>query len=320
MFDVIIIGAGIIGSLIAYDLSKYQLSIKIIEKSEDIACGSSMANSAIVHAGYDPEEGTLKALLNVKGARMYPALCKELMCHYERIGSYVLGRNEEEVEVLKKLARNCETRGISYALHERKEIDEPHISEEVLMGLYCPETAIITPWEVAIAAVESAMDNGASLNLNEEVKAMEELSHGYRVITSKGSYESRIVINCAGVHSDEVANLIYPTEVEVKAKRGEYFVLDHPKEEVVKHVIYPVPTSKGKGVLVLPTIHHNILVGPTSDYIDEKDDVATTQKGLNEVRSKASLLIKDLPMHTIIRTYAGNRPSGSRHDFVLEQP
>lgn len=318
MLDVIVIGAGIIGSLIAYDLSKYNLSIRIIDKAEDVACGATMANSAIVHAGYDPDDGTLKALLNVKGARMYESLCKDLSCHFDRIGSYVLAKSDEECELLKKLAKQCEQRGISYELHNRDEIDEPNLSDEVLLGLYCKETAIITPWEVAIAAVETAMDNGASLGLNEEVLAIEEITEGYRITTNLQVYESRMVINCAGVHSDEVQNLIYPTSVEVKGKRGEYFVLDHPKETVVKHVIYPVPSSKGKGVLVLPTVHHNILVGPTSDFVEDKEDVATTQRGLDEVRSKASSLICNLPMHTIIRTYAGNRPSGSKHDFVIE--
>lgn len=322
MKDVVIIGAGIIGCFLAYDLSKYDLKIAVIEKNMDVASGATKANSAIVHSGHDPKEGTLKALLNVKGSRMYEQICKDLNCHYEKIGAYVLACGNEEEAVIQQLVIQASDRKIPFEVHDREMIvlKEPHVSHEVTKGLWLPSTAIITPWEVSCVLMDNAIERGTELHLNTEVKAIEKMNQGYRIVTSKGEWKTKVVINCAGVHADEVAAMVNADPgFSITARRGEYFVLDHLKEPVASSILFPVPSSKGKGVLLVPTIHRNLLLGPTSDFVDEKENVDSTKDALDEVRKNVSKLITDIPMHQVIRTFSGNRPSGSTHDFVLKE-
>ena len=322
MKDVVIIGAGIIGCFLAYDLSKYDLKIAVVEKNMDVASGATKANSAIVHSGHDPKDGTLKALLNVRGSRMYEQICKDLNCHYEKIGAYVLACGAEEEDTLLQLAKQAENRNIPFEVHTHQEIvsREQNISDEVTKGLWLPSTAIITPWEVSCVLMDNAIERGTELHLNTEVTSIEKMNHGYRIVTSKGEMMSKVVINCAGVHADEVTAMVNPHPgFTITARRGEYFFLDHLKDPVVSSILFPVPSSKGKGVLLVPTIHHNLLLGPTSDPIDEKENVDSTKEGLAEVREKMHKLIKNVPMNQVVRTFSGNRPSGSTHDFVLEE-
>ncbi len=322
MKDVVIVGAGIIGCFLAYDLSKYDLNIAVVEKNMDVASGATKANSAIVHSGHDPKEGTLKALLNVRGSRMYEQICKDLNCHYEKIGAYVLACNKEEEITLDQLVKQAENRSIPFEVHPHDEImkREQNIAKSVTKGLWLPSTAIITPWEVSSVLMDNAIERGTELYLNTQLKAIEPLENGYRLFTSKGSFDTRIVIDCAGVHADEVAAMLqHDPGFSIQAKRGEYFVLDRLKEPVVHSILFPVPSSKGKGVLLVPTIHQNLLLGPTSDPIDEKDNVDTTRDGLEEVRKNVHQLVKHVPMNQVIRTFSGNRPAGSTHDFVLKE-
>lgn len=322
MKDVVIVGAGIIGCFLAYDLSKYDLNIAVVEKNMDVGCGATKANSAIVHSGHDPKEGTLKALLNVKGSKMYEELCTKLNLHYEKIGAYVLACGQEEEQSLRKLECQAEHRGIPYEIHLSDEIKahEPNISDEVTMGLWLPSTAIITPWEVCSVLMDNAIERGTEIHLNTEVKSIEKSGDGYRLNTSAGMMDTKVVIDCAGVHADDIAKLICDDPgFTIQAKRGEYFVLDHMKDPVVNSILFPVPSSKGKGVLLVPTIHHNLLLGPTSDFIDEKENVDSTKEGLDNIRKKISKLVKNVPIHQVIRTFSGNRPSGSTQDFVLKE-
>lgn len=322
MKDIVIIGAGIIGSFLAYDLSQYQLDIVLLEKNKDVGCGATKANSAIVHSGHDPKEGTLKAKLNVLGNRMYEDICKTFNCHYEKIGAYVLACGSEEEEILKTLALQAKHREIPFELHDYLTIlqHEPNCSDKVTQGLYLPSTAIITPWEVAISLTENAMLRGCKVHLETEVVNIEKITDGYCVHTSSGKIETRCVINCAGIYADHIAKMINPeSSISIQPRRGEYFVLDHTKEPVVHHILFPVPSNKGKGVLLVPTIHKNVLLGPTSDFIDEKDDVSTTKTGLDYVKSHVHQLVKDVPMHQVIRTFSGNRPVGNTKDFIIEE-
>lgn len=322
MKDIVIIGAGIIGSFLAYDLSRYELDIALIERCQDVGCGATKANSAIVHSGHDPKEGTLKAKLNVKGNRMYESICRTLGCHYEKTGAYVLACGLEEEKTVKTLYHQARHRDIECSLHLRDEIlkKEPHLSDEVTLGLYLPTTAIITPWEVAISLVENAVVRGCELQLGTEVQQIEKIEKGYRVHTSRGYIDTKMIINCAGVFADEIAKMLnHDTDLFIRPRRGEYFVLDHQKEPIVSSVMYPVPSEKGKGVLLVPTIHKNLLLGPTSDFIDEKDDVSTTASGLDYVRSQVGKLVKDIPMDKVIRTFSGNRPVGTTGDFILKE-
>lgn len=321
MFDIVIIGAGIVGSFLARDLSKYKLKIAVIEKGNDIALGATMANSAIIHSGHDPKEGTLKAKLNIRGNEMYEQVCKDLACTFNRIGAYVLATSEEECQTLEQLYKQTQNRNITCQMQEANEIkmNEPNLSNNVIKGLWLPSTAIIYPWEVAIALMENAVDNGVQLYLNEEVLGIDKGDY-YTVNTTNKKIETKMVINCAGVYADEIYRMVTnDVPFSITARKGEYFVLDKLNKSLVNHVIYPVPSKIGKGVLIVPTTHGNTLLGPTSFEIDDKSAVNNTKAGLDYVRGQISRLIEPIPMDKVIRTFAGNRPSGSTHDFIIEE-
>ncbi len=322
MKQVVIIGAGIVGSFIAYNLTKYDnLKVTLIEKHNDVAEEISKANSAIVHAGYDPKDGTLKALLNKRGADLYPSICKELGCDYVKCGAYVVAKNYEEVKVLDQLYKQGMSRNIHMEYVDREEMckEEPHLKKEIMKGLWVPDTAIITPWEVCQALVEEALLNGLDLRLNEKVSGIKEINQGYLVCTNTNEYKTDMVINCAGLHAQEIMQMIEDTCLfTITPKRGQYYVLSKNAKKFVKHIIYPAPSKVGKGVLVVPTIHGNVLLGPTSEVLDHID-LKTTKQGLDDVRLKLNHLIDDIPYQEIIHSYSGCRPLGNHGDFYIEE-
>ena len=319
MEDVIIIGAGITGCLIAHRLSKKNCKVTVIEKRNDVALGATGSNSAIIHSGHDPIEGTNKCKFNLEGNRMYKALCEELKCAYKEIGAYVVATSPEEEKTLEKLIKQSEDRKIPHEVFSGEEIrkKEPNVSDNVTKGLWLPTTAVVTPWEICIAAMEEAINNGTSLRLNEEVKAIKKENGVFTVTTDKGEYEGRILINCAGVHADDIAKLLGIEKYHITARRGEYYILDH-KGEFVKSIIYPVPSDKGKGVLAVPTVHKNVLLGPNAEFIEDKEDTETTNALLG-LRKELGKTLKNIPYQHIIHTYAGLRPTGDTHDFVIEE-
>lgn len=328
MYDIIIIGAGITGSFIAYDLSKKKCSVLVIDRDADVGNGATMANSAIVHAGYDPKPGTLKAKLNVRGNRMYPDICRELGVTYKNCSAFVVATDSEESEVLDRLAGQAADRNIEY-----KDMDgnaardlEPNLSGAVIRALEFPTTGIIYPWNVAIALMEEAVINGTELRLNEEVTDIDCVSQSnsdafYRVKTTAGSYEGRYVINAAGVYADKVYSMALKKESDFKItpRRGEYYVLDEMAKPVVSRVIYPVPGPNGKGVLVVPTIHNNVLLGPNSLPIEDKEANCNTSEALSYVKSAVSKTVENIPFDKVIRVFAGLRPSGDAGDFVIKE-
>ena len=317
MFDVTIIGAGITGSLIAHKLSKYNLSVLLLEKNSDIAEGATGANSAMVHSGHDPKPGTLKCKYNLLGNRMYPEVCKELQVKYDPIGAFVVATSFEEEETLETLIKQCIDRKIPYEVltGEQARIKEPNLSDNVTKALSLPSTGVITPWLVSMAAVEEAMLNGVDLKLNYEVKKIDKKENSFII---NDEIETNIIINAAGVHCETIANMVTTSPYKVEAKKGEYYVLDHTGEQLVHHVIYPTPSSKGKGVLAIPTVHHNILIGPNSDFVENADDVATGE-GLDYVKKEINKTIKNIPFNKMIHTFAGNRPHIDLNDFYIQE-
>lgn len=275
MEDIIIIGGGVIGTLIAYVCSRYNCNVTLIEKENDVANCTSMANSAIIHAGYDPQDNTLKAELNLRGAELYPSLCKELKVDYKTIGSLVVAFDEEQCEALKQLAKRAEQRGIVVSIIDGDEARriEPNLSADVMQALFCASTAIVTPWKIAIAAMETAMGNGSRLLLNEEVKAIKHIENGYEIETTTQTLQSRLVINCAGLYADKISAMINgEAKFKIIPKKGEYYVLSKRAHSFINHVIYPVPTAKGKGVLAVPTIHGNVLLGPNANEHEDCEE------------------------------------------------
>ncbi|WP_105617599.1 NAD(P)/FAD-dependent oxidoreductase [Vallitalea okinawensis] len=321
MYDVAIIGAGVIGTLTARLLSLYDLQVCIIEKDGDVAMGTTKANSAIIHAGYDAKPGSLKAKLNVKGNAMMEQVAKDLAVHFKRIGSFVVAFNDEEMARVKELYQ----RGLDNGVPEMKIINgnevremEPNLSEDIIGALYAPTAGIIGPYELTVAAAEVAVRNGVELKLEHEVESISEEEDGYRIQTNQDSIQTKVVINAAGIFADAIAEMVGDHSFEVHARKGEYMLLDKSQGNTVSRVIFQPPSKVGKGILVTPTVDGNLLVGPTADE-SQKEDLATTQKGLEKVLRGAKRSVPSFNEREVIRSFAGLRAVGSTGDFVIEE-
>ncbi len=320
MYDVIIIGAGVSGCAIARELSRKQANILVVEREEDVCCGTSKANSAIVHAGYDAKHGSLMAKLNVQGSQMMPQLAKDLDIHFKVNGSLVIMMSEEDRPDLVRLYENGKANGVQgLRIVERDELRqmEPNISDDAVAALYAPTGGIICPFGLTFALAENAAKNGVQFQFDSEVTDIVPISGGWKVTTPKGELEGRVVVNAAGVHADEIHNMITEDRMKITPRRGDYFLLDRAVGGFVSHTIFQLPGKLGKGVLVAPTVHGNIIVGPTAIDIEDKDDTATTQMGLDEVRAKSGIAVKDLPLRQTITSFAGLRAHEARHEFFI---
>ena len=320
MFDVVVIGAGIVGSLVARKLSSYQLSVAVLEKEPDVGSVTTMANSAIVHSGYDPVPGTLKAKLNVLGNKMMDKVCEELDVEMERIGSLTVALYDEQLPLLQKLAERSALNGVEVKILDAKETLklEPHLNPEVKGSLLAPTAGIVNPFTLCVHAMENAVDNGVNLFLNEKVVSIKKDSEFYNIICESGnSYQTRVIINAAGVYSDEIHAMVEPIDYSITPRKGEYFILDHYTDDLVKHTIFPLPSEKGKGILVTPSIGGTYLVGPSAEAMESKDDVSTDKLTLDDVKRQALDMVPSIPFNQVIRTFAGTRPTPSTHDFII---
>lgn len=321
MKDVIIIGAGVTGAAVARELSKYDLDICVLEKEEDVCCGTSKANSAIVHAGFDAKAGSLMAKLNVRGNEMMDELCKDLDIPFKRNGSLVVCIHEETKEGLKDLYN----RGIENNVKGLKIIDkeelrklEPNISDNAVAALYAPTGGIICPFELNIAMAENANENGVEFYFNTQVeKIYSDIEGIYHVKTNNGEYKARYVVNAAGVYADVIHNMVSSKKIKITPRRGDYCLLDKEVGGHVTHTIFPQPTSLGKGVLVSPTIHGNLIVGPTAVDIDDKEGINTTAEGISDLITKANDHVKNLPLKKVITSFAGLRAHEKNHEFII---
>ena len=323
MYDICIIGAGVVGGMIARKLSSYNLKICILEKENDVAMGATKANSAIVHAGFDAEEGSLKAKLNIKGSEMMETVCKELGVKYKKNGSIVIGFNEEDKKVIEDLlARGTknQVKGLEIIDKDRLKALEPNISGNVLCALYAPTGAIVCPYELALSAIGNAMDNGAELKLNFDVNDIINETGFYSVLSEKEIVQSKYVINCAGIYSDEISRLAGDDSFTVHPRRGEYILLDKECGNVVSHTIFRTPSKMGKGILISPTVDGNLLIGPTSVDIEDKDDKATTTEGFSKIIKEALENVEDMPFNKTITSFCGLRSTGSTGDFIITSP
>ncbi|WP_271629489.1 NAD(P)/FAD-dependent oxidoreductase [Caldicellulosiruptor sp. DIB 104C] len=323
IYDVIVIGAGVVGMSILRELSFYDLKIACVEAMEDVAEGASKANSGIVHAGYDPIEGTNKAKFNVEGNRMFEEVCKQLDVEYKMIGSLVVAFDEKEINILEELlqrgkrngVKGLEIKGKSWVLE-----NEPNLNREIRAALFAPYSGITNPYKLTIALYENAIQNGAKVYFGFKVCRVD-TQNGYFIIyfQDKRLLKTRILVNCAGVHADEISKMAGARKFTIYPRRGQYFILDKPEKEIVKRVIFQVPTEKGKGVLVTPTVDGNVLLGPNSEYIECKDDTSTTQEGLDEVFEKAKRVVPTLTKKDVITIFSGIRATPDTHDFIIEE-
>lgn len=323
MYDAIIIGGGVVGSAIAYNLSKKKGNFLLLEKNEDVCTETTKANSGICHGGYDAVPGSMKAKMNVRGAQMMEEESKELSFPYKKIGSLVLCHDKKDFPKLEALYKQGIENGVKgMEILYRQDLDklENNLTEDVYAGLYCKEAGIIDPFLMNIAYAEVANINGVDFQFYKEVVDFKKDEDGWEVFTKDGStYKTKTVINAAGLFSDDLHNLVSDEKYEIKARRGEYLLLDKDTKGFVNHVIFNLPTEKGKGILVTPTIDENTLLGPTSTFIDEKIDRVTTRESLQEVIEKSAHTIKNPPLNMVITSFSGNRAHEKGGDFILKE-
>ena len=320
MYDVVIIGAGVTGCAAARYLSRYDVNACVLERGDDVCVGTSKANSAIVHAGYDAEYGSLMAKYNVEGSRMMEPLSKELDFAYDRCGSLVVCLAEEDLPRLWSLYENGVKNGVEgLRVIGRAELRdmEPNISENAVAALWAPTGAIVCPFGLTIALAENAAVNGVEFRLNTEVTNIREEGGKYVIETNQGTVDARTVINAAGVYADKIHNMVSADQMTITPRKGEYLLLDHTTEGYVTHTIFQLPGVLGKGVLVSPTVHGNTLVGPTALDIEDKEAVNTTAAGLQDVIEKSGLALDNIPLRQVITSFAGLRAHEARHEFIL---
>ena len=323
MYDVVIIGAGVVGAMTARELSRYRLKTCILEKENDVAMGASKANSGIVHAGFDAKTGTLKAQLNVKGAQMMEEICKELGVRYKRNGSLVIGFTEEDRRHIESLLENGRNNGVAdlrFLEKDALKALEPNISDGAICALYAPTAGIVCPYDLTVSAIGNAMDNGAELRCNFAVSAIEKIPGGYRVCGEGQAVEARFVVNCAGLYSDAIAGLVGDNSFTVHPRKGEYILLDKECGDLVSCTIFRTPSKMGKGILVSPTVDGNLLIGPTSVDKEDKENKDTTAEGFAEILTKAKENLTAVPFGKTITSFCGLRAAGSTGDFIITTP
>lgn len=321
-YDCVIIGAGVSGAAVARELSRYTGSICVLERCEDVCCGTSKANSAIVHAGFDAAPGTLMAKLNVKGSGMMEALSRELDFPYRRNGSFVLCFDEAQMPQLEKLLMQGQQNGVEglqiLSGDQVREM-EPNVTDTCVAALWAPTGAIVCPFGLTIALAENAAQNGAEFRFNTEVIGFSRKENGWLVHTNKGEVEAAAVVNAAGVYAADLHNMVSSEKLHITPRKGEYCLLDKQAGSHVTHTIFQLPGKLGKGVLVTPTVHGNLLLGPTALDIEDKEGTDTTQEGLEQLLSAAAMSVKNLPVRQVITSFAGLRAHEDAHEFRIAE-
>jgi glycerol-3-phosphate dehydrogenase len=316
MIDVAVIGAGVVGGMVARELSRYDLSVTLIDAASDVALGATRANSAIVHAGFDAKEGSLKALLNVRGSEMMADVCRELGVKYKNNGSLVVGFNDEDKQTLLSLKERARENGVEVEILSKEDTlkIEPNLSDEIVGSLFAPTAGILDPFTMVANTVENFVNNGGILHLNEEVINIKDSENYITVTTNKNVYNAKMVINSAGLYSLNIAKMIdKDLDLKLIPKKGEYYLLAR-NTEVVNHVCFNTPTKLGKGVLISKTTSNNTLVGPNNVVASSLDDVSTDSISLSGIKNKALSNIKINPLNETIRVFAGNRPHLENYD------
>lgn len=321
MFDVCIIGAGVVGALCARALSAYKIDVCVLEKTNDVCMGASRANSAIVHAGFDAMPGTLKARFNVQGSKMMEQICAELGVKYVRNGSLVLGYSDEDKATLQKLYERGVQNGVQgLAILDREGVLalEPHVTDEVSCALWAPTGAIVSPFGLCDAGLGNAMDNGVQFIRNFEVEKIEHAGGVYTLYAGEQTVQAKYVVNAAGLYSDKIAFLVGDESFTVHPRRGEYMVLDKAcTASLTSYTLFSTPSEKGKGILVTATTGGNVMLGPTAEDMMDKEDNDTTARGTASIREQSARYVKNIPFGSVITSFTGLRAVGSTGDFII---
>ncbi len=322
MKDVIVIGGGVVGCSIARELSRYKTDVLLFERGNDVSVGTTKANSGIVHGGYDAMPGTLKAHYNVLGNAMFDQLAQELEFPFRRNGSMVLCFDETQKDKLQELYDRGVKNGVKgmYIVEGNDKIKqmEPYVSDEAVAALVVPSGGIASPYEMCIAYAENAAQNGVEFRFLSEVTGIKQTEGGFDVTCRDGSvHQGKVVVNCSGVYADEINNMICPEKLHITARKGDYVLMDKTCGYLASHTLFQLPTKMGKGILVTPTTHGNILVGPTATDVQDKDDVATTAEELDQAFTKGTITEPSLARRNIITQFSGLRAHLDTDDFVV---
>ncbi len=319
-YDVAVVGAGVVGALISRELSKYDIRVALLEKCNDVAMGTTKANSAIVHGGFDAANGTLKAKLNVRGTELMPKLCADMAVPYRNNGSLVLAFSEEEMEHVRTLYERGVKNGVpKLSVLDKAQVKalEPHVSDEVVGALLSETAGIVCPYELTIAATEVAVSNGVEFIRNCAVEAIKVTADGFLLATTQGEIPAKYVVNAAGIHTDDIARMIGDDSISLVARKGEYYLLDKSFGFMADHTIFQCPNKMGKGVLVTPTVDGNLLIGPSALDVEDKEDVDTTPQGLEFIVEKAKKSVPTLNIRGAITSFAGMRAHPVTDDFII---
>ncbi len=321
MFDVIIIGAGVIGGSIFRELVQYDLKILVLDKENDVAMGATKANSAIVHAGFDPVPGSVMAKYNVIGNKMYRNICEDLDVPYENNGALVVAFDSEDVKVIENLYKNGKSNGVGYlSILGRDETlsEEPNLNLNVKASLQAKTSSIICPFQYTIALFENGISNGGRLELNEEVTRIDKVKGGFCLFTNNNRiFKTKFLVNSAGIYSDRIHNMVLSPGFSISARLGEYIIFNKSQGNLFKNTIFQCPTENGKGVLVSRTVHGNLFIGPDAVNIDKKDDVSTRESGLDYIVKMAKKTTNKIDFSEALKNYAGVRAMPSTGDFII---
>jgi len=309
-FHVAIIGGGVIGSAIAWELSKYDIDVIVFEQGIDVCSGSSKANSGVVHSGINSKPGSLKAKFCVQGNQMFQDLSDQLGFSLNWTGKYIIAKNESEVkelENLKKIGEENKVPGLELRDGSEVKKNEPNVSCDT--GLWVPTAGIILPYQFTIVLAENAALNNAKFLIETKVKNLEKKKNGFLIKTNNGTYNSQIIVNSAGLNCKDIVKMLEKPDFNVYPCRGEYLVLDKNYSSLINSMIYPVPVKElgVLGVHITPTIEGNILLGPSAEFIDDPDDKRTTKDMMNILLKEAKELIPVLPDKAVINAYSGIR-------------
>ncbi|MGX8708936.1 MAG: NAD(P)/FAD-dependent oxidoreductase [bacterium] len=325
MYDVVIIGAGVTGCCIARELSRYQLNACVVEKGDDVASGTSKANSGVIHSGFDAKPGSLMARLNVEGNALLWKLAEELDFPVKKNGALVVATDEEEVEHLELLLDQARQNGVpGVRILSREEVMnmEPNLTDKTVAALYAPTGGVIDPFNLAIAMGENANVNGMEFRFETEVLQIHKKGEKYELETNHGTIETKCVVNAAGVYADKFHNMVSEEKIHITARKGEYLLFDKTVGDLFTASVFPVPGKMGKGILIAPTVHGNLYVGPTANDVEDKESINTTQDILQLLTEKAKanhLSKRAIPMNKVITSFAGLRAHQDKHDFIVQE-
>ena len=320
-YDVAVIGAGVTGAFIARNLSRFNLRVCLLEKEADVAMGTTKANSAIVHAGYDAKNGTLKSRLNLRGNELMDQVTRELGVPFKRIGSLVLAFSNQDMIAIKKLYENGIKNGVpGLNLLDSQQVlqREPNVSKKVIRALHAPTAGIVCPYELAIGAAENAVENGVQLKLECEVEAIQKDEDIFVLKTNQGEVKASFVVNASGLHGDMVSAMVNGQEFNINPRKGEYLLLDKNHGNMVNSVIFQPPTKMGKGILVTPTVDGNLLTGPTAVNVSDREDISTTSSGMHQIIEKTKSMVPGIQFRDVITSFAGLRATPDTGDFIIE--